>query len=141
MGIPANGPGSSPATMRSSMPAAAWSARSPSTATKALYTGFSLSIRSRDASVSSRALISLLPYGAGELGQRGGAEVDLGHVAVPPSLCPTRRRSMPLTPTRSPLAAPARRYPADGESPATASARSIPMGMTAGAGMVTPWST
>ena len=32
-------------------------------------------------------------------------------------------------------------YPADGDKPATASAKSIPMGITAGAGTVIPLST
>ena len=43
----------------------------------------------------------------------------------------------PDSPHQAPLhvAAASRRYQADGERPATASARSIPMGMTAGAGI------
>jgi hypothetical protein len=51
---------------------------------------------------------------ARQLLERGGAEVDVSH---------------------------GRPQPADGESPATASARSMPIGMIIGAGMVMPLST
>ena len=84
----------------------------------------------------------LRPHRACELGQRGGAEVDLGHVAVPlrSAGSAARIRDLPDPPPLH-VAAASRRYQADGERPATASARSIPIGMTAGAGTVTPWST
>jgi hypothetical protein len=55
IGMPASGPGSSPAAICSSIRAASASARSASTATKALTFGFSASIRSSAAWVSSRA--------------------------------------------------------------------------------------